>query len=177
MSVTAIDPKSGFPQTPDGLPYRPCVGIMLINNEGLVWIGSRASNGKAQNDYKWQMPQGGIDLGEAPEPAARRELFEETSVRSIRLLEEATEWFAYDYPEDVVRTSRKGKYRGQAQKWIAYRFEGADEEINVVTPPDGHSAEFDAWRWEKSERLAELIVPFKRPVYERVIAAFSHLTR
>lgn len=168
----------GFPEPEGGLPYRPCVGIMLINKAGKVWIGSRDDGEKSSTyKYTWQMPQGGIDKGEAPETAARRELYEETSVQSISLLEEAPEWFAYDYPEDVQRTSHRGKkHRGQAQRWIAYRFEGDDDEINILTPPDGHSAEFSAWRWADAAELPGLIVPFKRPVYERVVAAFSHLT-
>jgi len=175
--VTKFEPGSGFPVPSDGLPYRPCVGIMLINRDGLVWIGSRDDGaGTSAYEYTWQMPQGGIDKGEAPEPAARRELYEETSVKSVTFLEEAPEWFAYDYPEDIARKSRKGKYRGQAQRWVAYRFDGPDAEIDVINPPDGHEVEFRSWRWERADRLPGLIVPFKRPVYERVVAAFSHLT-
>ncbi len=175
--VTKIELGPGFPEPSGGFPYRPCVGIMLINKDGMVWIGSRDDGGSSANyEFSWQMPQGGIDKGETPEQAARRELFEETSVTTISLLEEAPEWFSYDYPPEVVQRSRKGKYRGQAQRWVAYRFEGGDEEINILTPPDGHSAEFSSWRWEHAARLPGLIVPFKRPVYERVVAAFSHLT-
>ena len=158
--MTKLALGQGFPEPVDGLPYRPCVGIMLINKAGKVWIGSRDDGGSSSNyEYCWQMPQGGIDKGEAPEPAARRELYEETSIKSVSLLEEA-----------------KGKYRGQAQRWIAYRFDGSEDEINILTPPDGHTAEFSEWRWEDADRLPGLIVPFKRPVYERVVAAFSHLT-
>ncbi|PVB60708.1 RNA pyrophosphohydrolase [Labrenzia sp. 011] len=175
--MTKLELGPGFPEPEGGLPYRPCVGIMLINSDGKVWIGSRDDgSGSAAYEYAWQMPQGGIDRGETPEHAARRELYEETSIRSVTLLEEAPEWFAYDYPPDVVQASRKGKYRGQAQRWLAYRFDGSDDEIDILTPPDGHAAEFGAWRWEDAKRLPGLIVPFKRPVYERVIAAFSHLT-
>lgn len=175
--MSKLDLGPGFPKPDEGLPYRPCVGIMLINRSGKVWIGSRSdSANKNGYDFTWQMPQGGIDKGETPERAARRELYEETSVKSVTLLEEAPEWFAYDYPEDVVKSTRKGKYRGQAQRWLAYRFDGSDDEINILTPPDGHSAEFDQWRWEEVEALPQLIVPFKRPVYEKVVAAFSHLT-
>ncbi|GAB4576923.1 MAG: RNA pyrophosphohydrolase [Roseibium sp.] len=175
--MTKIEPGSGFPVPSEGLPYRPCVGVMLINRDGLVWIGSRDDGaGTSSYEFTWQMPQGGIDKGEAPEPAARRELYEETSVKSVTLLEVAPEWFAYDYPEDIVRATRKGKYRGQAQRWVAYRFDGPDEEIDIHNPPDGHEVEFSAWRWERADRLPGLIVPFKRPVYERVIAVFSHLT-
>ncbi|MEP3046810.1 MAG: RNA pyrophosphohydrolase [Roseibium sp.] len=172
-----LDLYPDFPISSNGLPYRPCVGIMLINLTGKVWIGSRAeSANKNGYQYTWQMPQGGIDAGETPESAARRELYEETSVQSVTLLEESPEWFAYDYPDEVVRVSRKGKFRGQAQRWVAYRFDGSDDEIDILTPPDGHSAEFNSWRWEDIANLPELIVPFKRPVYEKVVAAFSHLT-
>ncbi|MBG6144708.1 MAG: RNA pyrophosphohydrolase [Roseibium album] len=175
MTKLALGP--GFPEPSEGLPYRPCVGIMLINRDGMVWIGSRDDGGSSSNyEFSWQMPQGGIDKGESPEQAARRELYEETSVRSVALLEEAPEWFAYDYPEEVVRKSRRGKHRGQAQRWLAYRFDGENEEINILEPPEGHKAEFGAWRWEHADRLSSLIVPFKRPVYERVVDAFSHLT-
>lgn len=175
MTKLALGP--GFPEPSEGLPYRPCVGIMLINRDGMVWIGSRDDGGSSSNyEFSWQMPQGGIDKGESPEQAARRELCEETSVRSVTLLEEAPEWFAYDYPEEVVRKSRRGKHRGQAQRWLAYRFDGENEEINILEPPEGHKAEFGAWRWEHADRLSSLIVPFKRPVYERVVDAFSHLT-
>ncbi|GAA0780246.1 RNA pyrophosphohydrolase [Roseibium denhamense] len=176
--MTKVDFGSGFPTPAEGLPYRPCVGVMLINSSGKVWIGKRSDGSSDRNAYEfaWQMPQGGIDKGEAAEPAARRELYEETSVSSVSLLEEAPDWFAYDYPDEVIRTTRKGKYRGQAQKWVAYRFDGRDDEINILTPPDGHSPEFCEWRWEEASRLPELIVPFKRPVYQKVIAAFSHLT-
>ncbi len=169
---------AGFPEPSEGLPYRPCVGIMLINGHGKVWIGSRDDGGSTANyEFAWQMPQGGIDKGETPAQAARRELYEETSIRSVTLLEEAAEWFAYEYPPEVVRSTRRGKYRGQAQKWIAYRFDGSDDEINILTPPDGHAAEFAEWRWEHADRLPDLIVPFKRPVYLQVVSAFSHLTR
>ncbi|QFT34465.1 RNA pyrophosphohydrolase [Roseibium porphyridii] len=175
--MTKLELGPGFPEPSGGLPYRPCVGIMLINKHGMVWIGSRDDGGSSANyEFSWQMPQGGIDKGETPERAARRELYEETSVRTISLLEEAPEWFAYDYPPEVVQRSRKGKYRGQAQRWVAYRFDGDDDEINILVPPDGHSAEFSKWRWEHAAQLPGLIVPFKRPVYERVVAAFSHLT-
>ncbi len=158
-------------------PYRPCVGIMLINHNGLVWTGKR-NDGPEHVDatHSWQMPQGGIDKGEDPLDAAKRELFEETSVKSISLLAEAPEWYAYDLPAPVAGKAWKGKYRGQTQKWFAFRFEGADSEINVIDLPQGHKAEFSTWRWEKADNLPELIIPFKRGVYEKVIEAFSGLT-
>jgi len=175
--VTTDNLFEGFPSVSDGLPYRPCVGIMLLNAEGRVWIGKRDDgNGDSNYTFAWQMPQGGIDAGENPADAALRELYEETSIKSVSILEEASDWFTYEYPADVVRATRKGKYRGQAQRWVAVRFEGSEDEINILTPPDGHKPEFKDWKWADAEDLLGLIVPFKRPVYERVIAAFSHLT-
>lgn len=158
--------------------YRPCVGIMLINPAGLVWVGKRHKGGPEHQDatHSWQMPQGGIDRGEAPIDAARRELYEETSVSSVSLLAEAPRWYAYDLPEPVARKSWKGRYQGQAQRWFAFRFEGEESEINVLNPPEGNKPEFSQWRWERAENLPELIIPFKRQVYEDVVAAFDALT-
>jgi putative (di)nucleoside polyphosphate hydrolase len=160
------------------LPYRPCVGIALFNNAGLVWIGHR-SDKNAEGEGKghwWQMPQGGLDEWEDPEKAAIRELYEETSVRSVSLIAEAPGWFEYDLPAELVPKSWGGRYRGQKQKWFAFRFEGKDSEIDVEHPGGGkHKPEFLAWRWEKLEKLPELIVPFKRGVYEQVVEAFADI--
>jgi putative (di)nucleoside polyphosphate hydrolase len=158
------------------LPYRPCVGIMLINPQGLVWIGKRAPSGGVAANYCWQLPQGGIDAGEDPQAAALRELYEETSVRSVSLMAEAPGWLHYDYPPEVRRNPRTAKYRGQKQKWFALRFEGDESEINVLSPPDGQKAEFCDWRWTRAAELPELIIPFKRKVYEGVVTAFSAIT-
>ena len=162
-------------QTRKDLPYRSCVGVMLINREGLVFIGRRRSEADAAADgYSWQMPQGGIDPGEEPYEAALRELYEETSVRSVSLLAEAPEWYAYDLPSMVAGRAWRGRYRGQNQKWFAFRFEGHESEINIHQPGGGgHRPGFDEWRWEEMQRLPELIIPFKRPVYEKVVADFS----
>jgi putative (di)nucleoside polyphosphate hydrolase len=157
----------------DDLPYRPCVGIMLINSGGLVFIGRRA-NGPEHIDasHVWQMPQGGVDPGEDTWTAARRELKEETNVRSVERLAEVGDWLTYDIPRTIAGRAWKGRYRGQRQKWYAMRFTGKDTEINVASPA-GHKQEFIAWRWEPMQNLPDLIVPFKRPVYERVVAEFS----
>ena len=159
------------------LSYRPCVGMMLLNRQGLVFVGRR-TGGPEHVDaaHSWQMPQGGLDEGEDPYQAALRELHEETSVRSVALLAEAKDWLAYDLPPTIGRKAWKGKYRGQKQKWFALRFLGNDGEINVLHPPGGHKAEFAEWRWERMERLPALVIPFKRKVYEQVVAEFAHLT-
>jgi putative (di)nucleoside polyphosphate hydrolase len=154
--------------------YRPCVGIMLLNRDGLVWIGSRFDK---QNDegkgHWWQMPQGGIDANEDPAKAALRELREETSVNSAELIAESPRWYNYDLPSHLIGKSWKGKYRGQTQKWFAARFLGEDSEVNLLPP--GHSQEFDKWRWANMDEVANLIIPFKRQVYEQVIRDFRHL--
>jgi putative (di)nucleoside polyphosphate hydrolase len=163
-------------RTPDDLPYRRCVGAMLLNREGLVFVGHRVADEENRSlSYPWQMPQGGVDKGEELEPAARRELHEETNIGSVALLAEAPDWYAYDIPRETV-SGKMAKWRGQTQKWFAYRFTGPDSEIDVAAPGGGaHKAEFSAWRWVPMAELPGLVVPFKRPVYEKVVAAFRHL--
>ena len=161
------------------LPYRPCVGVALINGAGEAFIGHRRRKRASEvlDARSWQMPQGGIDSGEAPLAAAKRELWEETSVRSIELIAEMPRWLRYDLPGGA-RGRWGGRYRGQTQKWFLFRFLGADTEIDVRRPAEGaHDAEFDDWRWERFERLPELVVPFKREVYEAVAEAFAPLAR
>lgn len=158
--------------------YRPCVGIMLFNRDGLVFLGRRRRENipeRLRQGYEWQMPQGGIDAGEEPFDAALRELREETNVSSAALLAESPEWYSYDLPNGAMKKCSRGRYRGQRQKWFALRFEGDDSEIDIDTPAGGYKPEFDAWRWEMIDRLPGLIVPFKRPVYEKVVEVFSHL--
>ncbi|EUC01043.1 RNA pyrophosphohydrolase [Rhizobium sp. CF080] len=160
------------------LPYRPCVGIMVLNREGLVWAGRRISDGNSEFDGSpqlWQMPQGGIDKGEDPLPAAYRELYEETGMRSVTLLAEADDWINYDLPAHLIGIGLKGKYRGQTQRWFAFRFDGDESEIAINPPPGGHAPEFDAWEWKPMADLPSLIVPFKRAVYDQVVAEFKHL--
>ncbi len=161
------------------LPYRKCVGIMVINRENKIWMGHRPiilnDEFKADVDKRWQMPQGGIDKGEKPLAAAKRELWEETGITTAYLLAEASEWLNYDLPEDIIGTALKGKFRGQTQKWFAFRFHGNEDEINITHPPDGAPIEFDQWQWVDIEELPLRIVEFKRKVYERVVASFCHL--
>lgn len=162
----------------DDLPYRPCAGIMVLNDKGLVWAGRRISQGNSEFDGSpqlWQMPQGGIDEGEAPLAAAIRELYEETGMKTVTLLAEARDWIHYDLPPQLIGIGLRGKYRGQAQKWFAFRFDGDESEIQINPPPGSNEAEFDAWDWKPMESLPELIVPFKRSVYEQVVEQFRHL--
>ena len=163
----------------EDLPYRPCVGVMVLNRDGLAFIGRRSSGPEHVDEvHAWQMPQGGVDPGEDPWPAALRELWEETSIRSVEKLGEVADWLAYDIPREIVGRAWKGKYRGQTQKWYALRFTGDEREIDIATPGGGaHTPEFVEWRWEPVENLPGLIIPFKRPVYERVVAEFSRFTR
>jgi len=161
--------------------YRPCVGIMLLNKEGKVFIGRRRAKkpqlvNAVRSDHEWQMPQGGIDAGEEPYHAALRELAEETNVTSASFLAEAPEWLSYDLPTEFAKKSWRGRFQGQRQKWFAMRFEGDESEINIDTPAGGQKPEFDAWRWEDMPRLTDLIVPFKRGVYEQVVERFRYLT-
>ena len=154
--------------------YRLCVGIMVLNRTGHVFLGRRI-DGPEHIDaaHAWQMPQGGIDPGEEPWPAALRELHEETSISSVERLGEIAEWLTYDIPADILGQAWKGRYRGQSQKWFAVRFIGREDEIDVVHPGGSHKAEFSAWRWEPMRNVPGLVVPFKRQVYQRVIEEFA----
>ena len=160
-------------------PYRPNVGIALFDASGRVLIGRRFRDDGPEiilPGFEWQMPQGGVDPGEDTWAAAKRELYEETGVRSVEKLGEIADWLIYDIPRTVAGRAWKGRYRGQRQKWYAVRFTGQDGEINVASPGGGgHKAEFVGWRWEPMKNLPDLIIPFKRPVYERVVKEFSRL--
>ena len=159
----------------EDLPFRPCVGTMVLNRAGRAFIGRRI-DGPEHVDmiHSWQMPQGGVDAGEDPWPAALRELYEETNIRSVERLGEIPEWLTYDIPRELVGQAWGGKYRGQTQKWYALRFTGDESEIDIAHP-GGHEPEFVEWRWAQMRELPDLIVPFKRKVYERIIAEFAHL--
>ncbi|MFQ5346946.1 MAG: RNA pyrophosphohydrolase [Rhodothalassiaceae bacterium] len=149
------------------LPYRPCVGMMLFNRDGLVWTGRRRDTPVEA----WQMPQGGVDPGEDLETAARRELREEIGTDAVRILARLPEPLCYDLPPELLGRVWGGRYRGQCQHWFAMRFLGRDSDIEL----DQGEREFVAWRWTPVDDLPRLIVPFKRDVYERVVAAFRHL--
>jgi len=162
----------------EDLPYRPCVGVMVLNRAGLAFIGRRI-DGPEHIDlvHAWQMPQGGIDPGEDAWPAALRELREETNISSVERIGEIAEWLSYDIPREIVGQAWKGKYRGQKQKWFALRFTGEEDEIDVEHPAGAPEPEFSAWRWEPMENVPGLVVPFKREVYARVVREFHHLAK
>jgi putative (di)nucleoside polyphosphate hydrolase len=149
------------------LPYRPCVGIMLFNKDGEVFVGKRID----QTVEGWQMPQGGIDEGETPRQAALRELREEVGTEKAEIIGEMDDWVTYDLPPHLIGVAFHGKYKGQRQKWFALRFLGQDADIDLTA----HEPEFSAYRWLALETLPHVIVPFKRRTYAAVIAAFRTL--
>jgi putative (di)nucleoside polyphosphate hydrolase len=147
--------------------YRPGVGLLLLNDKGLVWVGERRDAPGA-----WQMPQGGIDTGESPAEAALRELEEEIGTDRARILAESRDWLRYDLPASLAKRVWGGKFRGQRQKWFALAFQGRDRDIDL----DRHDPpEFQRWRWAALDELVSLAIDFKRPVYERVVEEFRHL--
>ena len=154
--MTAIDRSS--------LPYRPGVGVCLLNQMGLVWVGRRLDTVGA-----WQMPQGGIDAGESPMAAAQRELWEETGIRRAEPLAETVGWLRYDLPDGLLGKVWRGRFRGQEQKWFAFRFLGQEDDIDLKA----HNQEFDTWQWAGADAVLAQIVPFKRQVYASVFAEFG----
>ncbi|UXM94942.1 RNA pyrophosphohydrolase [Bartonella sp. HY329] len=158
------------------LPYRPCVGIVVFNRLGKVWAGRRlpieGSELSGAHNF-WQFPQGGIDKGEDPYEAALRELWEETGIKKVSLLKEADDWLNYDLPEHLIGITWKGKYRGQKQKWFAFAFEGTDSDVAINPPPAGNTAEFDSWQWVDLAEMLDLVVPFKKSVYEGIVRQFA----
>ena len=151
------------------LPYRPCVGVMLVNATGEVFVGQRLD----RDTEAWQMPQGGGDPGEDPRDAALRELEEETGITRdlVRVEAETAEWLPYDLPHDLVPRIWKGRFRGQEQKWFLLRFQGRDDQVKIQT----EHPEFSEWRWLEADAMLEGIVPFKREVYARVLGEFGEL--
>ncbi|MFN3606472.1 MAG: RNA pyrophosphohydrolase [Cypionkella sp.] len=152
------------------LPYRPCVGVCLINAQGLIFAGQR----KDSPSRAWQMPQGGIDAGEKPRAAALRELREETGIAEdlVQVLTKTEDWLTYDLPPELLGRVWGGKFCGQRQKWFLLRYLGRDDQIDIATD----HPEFSAWKWIKADDMLAEIVPFKRDVYAQVIAQFrAHL--
>ncbi|SDH33805.1 RNA pyrophosphohydrolase [Roseospirillum parvum] len=158
--------------TPADLPYRPCAGIMLINPAGLVFVARRIDTPKDGEREAWQMPQGGIDPGETPDQAAHRELEEEIGTNQAEIIAETKEWLTYDLPDHLIGKVWKGRYRGQKQKWFLMRFTGTDTDINIHDRPH---PEFDAWKWANPQHLPEMIVAFKRPIYQHLLTEFTPL--
>ena len=155
--------------TPDEiatLPYRPCVGVMIVNRDGQVFVGQRID----RYQEAWQMPQGGVDKGENPRDAALRELREETGITPdlVDVVAETEGWLPYDLPHEIVPQIWKGRYRGQKQKWFLLRFTGTDDQVRI----DTDHPEFSAWKWQHPDALLGSIVPFKREVYARVLDEF-----
>ena len=154
------------PEEIEKLPYRPCAGVMLMNPSGNVFVGQR----KDRYTEAWQMPQGGIDEGEAPQDAALRELEEETGVSRdlVTVIAETESWVPYELPHDLVPQLWKGKFRGQEQKWFLMRYHGTDDQVNIFTDHQ----EFSSWKWMPVSEVLDSIVPFKRGVYETVLSEF-----
>jgi putative (di)nucleoside polyphosphate hydrolase len=159
------------------LPYRVGVGIMLFNERGQVWTGRRLPKWAGHGQpYIWQMPQGGLNAGEDPIEAAHRELEEETGIRNAELLAELNQWLTYDLPPELLGVALKGRYRGQRQRWFAMRFYGDDSEIDIG-PRGGRKAEFDRWKWRSIEELPDVVIGFKRPIYEELVRVFTPFAR
>ena len=161
MNQTPSLPTAPYEQR----PYRPCVGIFLLNNDGLVFAGRRIDS-RAE---AWQMPQGGIDAGESPLQACMREMREEIGTNTAELVSQHDDWLYYDIPLPLADRLWQGRYKGQKQKWMALRFTGDDSEINIAT----EEPEFCEWKWLSPHDLVDLAVPFKRDVYQNVLAAFT----
>jgi putative (di)nucleoside polyphosphate hydrolase len=164
------------PLMSDDKPYRPNVGVALFNASGQVLIGRRFRDDGPEiilPGLEWQMPQGGIDADEDPREAVMRELWEETGVANATYLGE-TDWLTYDFPPFAgPQSHRLAKFRGQRQKWFALRFTGHDDEVDPLTPRNSQPPEFDQWRWERLDRVADLVVPFRREVYREVARNFA----
>ena len=148
-------------------PYRPCVGICLVNDDGLIFAGKRIDN----RSEAWQMPQGGIDEGEDAVTACFREMAEEIGTDNAELVAEYPDWLDYDIPEPLANKLWHGTYRGQSQKWMLLRYRGADSDINIETD----IPEFESWQWMAPEQLVQLAVPFKKDVYQALMAEFTKL--
>jgi putative (di)nucleoside polyphosphate hydrolase len=156
----------------DNAYYRPCVGAMLFNNKGQVWLGKRIADPNKSHSYAWQMPQGGIDLGEDPADAVMRELMEETGTDRVQIYRRSVHWFSYDLPKNLLRNDKNFNFKGQTQKWFALRFNGTDSDFNLNTY---ERPEFSEWCWANLNDVTDLIVPFKRDVYMNVVNEFKDI--
>ena len=155
------------------LPYRPNVGAVLFNREGLILVARRADMPNAEGaPGGWQLPQGGMDEGEDPRKAVLRELAEEIGTDRAEIIAEHPDWFTYDLPRELIGIALGGRYRGQRQKWFALRFTGVDADIRLDLDPH---PEFDAWRWVPLAELPALAVPFKLAIYEALARDFAGL--
>ncbi len=152
------------------LLYRPCVGVVLINQDGLVWSGKRIQGKLPDGSMLWQFPQGGIDEGETPEKAAYRELQEETGIHQARLIYELPYWLTYDLPAEIRGIALKGKFKGQKQKWFAMQYLGDESDINLAAH---EQREFETWQWRQLSKCSEIVAPFKKHVYEQIATSFS----
>ena len=157
------------------LPYRPNVGIALFNRQGLVFAGLAHASGpeRIEPGYAWQMPQGGIEPDEDIVAAARRELAEETRVSSVSLLAATDDWWSYDFPPYDGPPHKLSAFRGQRQRWVAFRFEGDASEIDVLDPGGPEAPEFSEWGWFRLADLPDMVVSFKREVYRKVANVFA----
>jgi putative (di)nucleoside polyphosphate hydrolase len=149
--------------------YRMGVGVVLLNQLNQVFVAKRIDTPSA-----WQMPQGGMDKGEAPHETVMRELTEEIGTDRAEIIAETKDWLIYDLPEGLSKKVWGGKYKGQKQKWFAMRFTGTDTDIDLTA--DKHP-EFSEWKWTSMDQLVELIVPFKRPLYENIVREFGYLAK
>lgn len=149
--------------------YRPCVGIVVMNSTGLVWTGLRVQGNLSPDTLRWQLPQGGIDKGETPLQAAYRELEEETGLTQTELVYELPYWLTYDLPAEAIGVALNGKYKGQRQKWFLMRHTGRDTDIKLDAHPQ---IEFEDWAWQPLANCPDIVVPFKRAVYEQIVSGF-----
>jgi|TARA_R110002072_G_scaffold176934_3_gene332773 putative (di)nucleoside polyphosphate hydrolase len=166
-SETQQNPRPLTQDEVEALPYRLGVGLVLLNRRDRVFVAKRIDT-RAE---AWQMPQGGMDEGERPVETAFREMEEEIGTRQAEIIAESRDWLTYDLPRDIIPKIWQGRYRGQKQKWFLLRFTGQDSDIRI----DGPHPEFSEWRWGRFAELPEMIVPFKRPIYQAIVAEFQHL--